>query len=151
MRGDDIMKRSMNVASEKDVTSLTGYSPTQGPNNESASVSVYLTAGDYYSFQLKNSRKRLLQGYMVSSGDSGFDAWSHVNLPNLALEYQQFNNDLGGPAWHYRSSFWVIDSTHMYLNVKTKAGSTGTYRALMGGGPGYIPYAYPYTTYLYVN
>ncbi|MBE8538984.1 hypothetical protein [Geoglobus acetivorans] len=74
-----------------------------------------------------------------------------TNLPNLALEYQQFNNDLGGPAWHYRSSFWVIDSTHMYLNVKTKVGSTGTYKALMGGGPGYIPYAYPYTAYLYVN
>lgn len=145
-------KKPMNVASENDVISFARYPPTQGPNNERASVSVYLTAGDYYSLQLQVHTKGTVTGlHDASSGDFGVDAWLHAGLPNLALEYQQFNNDLGGPAWHYRISFWVIDSTHMYLNVKTKAGSTGTYKALMGGGPGYIPYAYPYTAYLYVN
>jgi len=74
-----------------------------------------------------------------------------TNLPNLALEYQQFNNDLSGPAWHFRSSFWIIGDSHMYLNVKTKASTTGTYKALLGGGLGYIPYPNPYSAYLYVN
>ncbi len=78
-----------------------------------------------------------------------------TNLPNLTLEYKQFNKDLGGPAWHFHSSFWVIGFnigvTHRYLNVITKANATGTYKALLGGGPGYIPYPYLWSANLYVN
>ncbi|ADC65360.1 hypothetical protein Ferp_1202 [Ferroglobus placidus DSM 10642] len=74
------------VASEKDVVSLTGYTPTQGPNNESASVSVYLTAGDYYSLQLQIHTKGDATGeHAVSSGDFGFDAWPHAS--NVHWQY----------------------------------------------------------------
>ncbi|MBE8538983.1 hypothetical protein [Geoglobus acetivorans] len=86
MGGDDIMERSMNVASEKDVVSLTGYTPTQGPNNESASVSAYLTAGDYYSLQLQIHTKGTVTGlHDVSSGDSGFNAWPRAS--NVHWQY----------------------------------------------------------------
>jgi len=74
------------IASENDVVSLTGYTPTQGPNNDSGSVSAYLTSGDYYCLQLQIHTKGDATGeHAVSSGDFGFDAWPHAS--NVHWQY----------------------------------------------------------------
>lgn len=68
-----------------------------------------------------------------------------TNLSPISFQYDPNSSYLGGPVWRARKGFWIVDSTTAYLNANTYASSTGTYKALLGGGPGYIPSAYPFS------
>jgi hypothetical protein len=73
-----------------------------------------------------------------------------TNLSPISFKYESYNSYLGGPAWRARKGFWVCGSSTAYLNASTRATATGTYKAKLGGGPGYIPNPYPCSAWLYV-
>jgi len=76
---------------------------------------------------------------------------SSTNIGGISFVYESHNKYLGGPAWRAREGFWVLGTVRKYLNADTTAFSTGTYKAKLGGGPGYIPSAYPLSAWLYVD
>ncbi len=74
------------IASKKGVVSLSGYTPTQGPINDTGSVSSRLVAGNYYCLQLQiHTKGDVIGGHVVSSGDFGFVAWPHPS--NVHWQY----------------------------------------------------------------
>lgn len=76
---------------------------------------------------------------------------SSTNISGISFQYESYNSYLGGPAWRARKGFSVLGTETRYLDADTKANSTGTYKAKLGGGPGYLPSQYPCSAWLNVR